>query len=265
MSLLGLPILWGGFTKFPLERGRSWISQHPATGRTHDAPLSQGDAATERTGAKARPDNRHLDDAMDRYARGNDAAFGEIYDGLAHRLYGYLVRQCRNAGLAEELVQQTFLQMHRARGQFVRGAPVLPWAFSISRRLLVDQIRKSRREVLSATPEEPSPDSTQSNEPSAEALLHASEIAERVQAVLVTLPDTQREAFELLKIEELSVAEAADIVGATSAAVKLRAHRAYEAIRAALGDLAPAFEEKRAEKRAEKREAGREKRGEEDT
>ena len=244
MSLLGLPILWGGFTKIPLERGRSWISQHPA-------PSSQGPATTERTAAKARVDNRHLDDAMDRYARGNDAAFGEVYDGIAHRLYGYLVRQCRNAGLAEELVQQTFLQMHRARGQFVRGAPVLPWAFSISRRLLVDQIRKSRREVLSAMPEEPSPDSTQSNDPSAEALLHASEIAARVKAVLVTLPDTQREAFELLKIEELSVAEAAEIVGATSAAVKLRAHRAYEAIREALGDLAPDFQERREDKRSE--------------
>lgn len=192
--------------------------------------------------ARSREDNRAVDAAMDRYAQGDDRAFGEVYDGLAPRLYGYLVRQSRNQGLAEELVQQTFLQMHRARGQFVKGAPVLPWAFAIARRLFVDQIRKNRREILAATPEEPSPDSTQSQDPSAEALLQASETAARVRAVLATIPETQRVAFELLKIEELSVAEAAEVVGATSAAVKLRAHRAYEAIRAALGDLAPSFE-----------------------
>ncbi len=74
--------------------------------------------------------------AMDRYAQGDDAAFSELYDALAPRLYGYLLRQTRNNARAEDLTQQTFLQMHCARGRFVRGADVVPWAFAIARRLL---------------------------------------------------------------------------------------------------------------------------------
>src|SRR5258708_12316377 len=84
---------------------------------------------------------------MDRYANGDDGAFGDLYDLLAPRLYGYLVRQTRNTARAEDLVQQTFLQMHCARGRFVPGADVVPWAFAIARRLLIDGVRRSGREV----------------------------------------------------------------------------------------------------------------------
>jgi RNA polymerase sigma-70 factor, ECF subfamily len=228
MDILRLPAVFGGDTDSLLERGRSWfLLRVREPSRAVDSP-------------PVRADNHALDEAMDRYAGGADAAFSQVYDALAPRLYGYLVRQIRNPGVAEELVQQTFLHMHRARGQFVRGAPVLPWAFAIARRLLVDQVRRHKREVLSTTSDEGVADVAPSDDAAADDLLHASQMAERVQRVLVTLPETQRVAFELLKIEELSVAEAAQVVGTTSAAIKLRAHRAYEAIREALGDLSPA-------------------------
>ncbi len=228
MNILRLPAIWGGDTESPLERGRSWFLLR----------ARESGAAVERS--PARPDSHALDDAMDRYAAGADASFSEVYDALAPRLYGYLVRQIRNSGVAEELVQQTFLHMHRARGQFVRGAPVLPWAFAIARRLLVDQVRRHKRELLSTTSDDGVADVAPSDDAAADDLLHASQMADRVRDVLATLPETQRVAFELLKIEELSVAEAAQVVGTTSAAIKLRAHRAYEAIREALGDISPA-------------------------
>ncbi|MEO8799327.1 MAG: RNA polymerase sigma factor [Polyangiaceae bacterium] len=206
--------------------------------RAQSGPVAVGRSpSTSAAAPRPKSDNRALDAAMDRYARGDDAAFGELYDGLAPRIYGYLVRQCRNRGSAEELAQQTFMHMHRARGQFLHGASVLPWAFAIARRLFLDQIRKGRRELLT-TSEEDAGVLTIANDPSAESNFYAGQIATRVQAVLATLPESQRTAFELLKLEELSVAEAAEVVGATSAAVKLRAHRAYQALRAALGDIA---------------------------
>jgi RNA polymerase sigma-70 factor (ECF subfamily) len=62
--------------------------------------------------------------------------------------------------------------------------------------------------------------------------------------VLAKLPETQRVAFELLKQEGLSVAEAAQVLGTTPAAVKLRAHRAYEALRRALGDAMSSFDDR---------------------
>jgi RNA polymerase sigma-70 factor (ECF subfamily) len=173
------------------------------------------------------------DQAMERYAGGDDAAFGLVYDALAPRLYGYLLRQTRDRARAEDLLQQTLLHIHRGRDRFIPGAEVTPWAFAIARRLLVDSVRRGRREVLTATGET----DCRSASPGADDLLHASELTERVERALARLPASQRAAFELIKREGLSVAEAAAVLGTTVAAVKLRAHRAYEALRDALGDV----------------------------
>ncbi len=178
---------------------------------------------------------------MERYAAGDDAAFGVVYDALAPRLYGYLVRQTRDVARAEDLVQQTLLQMHRARASFIAGAEVTPWAFAIARRLLVDGLRRGRREVLDASGE---PDPGASPEARADDLVQAKQLARRLEQELAKLPPAQRAAFELVKNEGLSMAEAAQVLGTTVAAVKLRAHRAYEALRAALGDGAMAREGK---------------------
>lgn len=179
------------------------------------------------------------DAAMDRYAAGDDAAFAQVYDALAARLYGYLVRQTREVARAEDLLQQTMLQIHRARSSFIPGAEVTPWAFAIARRLLVDSVRRGRREALGAEGE---PDPGASPEPLADEWVAAKDLARRVESVLAKLPQSQRQAFELIKNEGLSVAEAAQVLGTTVAAVKLRAHRAYEALRGALGDAIGGFE-----------------------
>ena len=178
-------------------------------------------------------DTAALDAAMDRYARGDDAAFGEIYDGLASRLQGYLFRQTRDRAKAEDIVQQTMLQIHRARGRFIPGAEVTPWAFAIARRLLIDQHRRSGREVL-AKEDENVGDLLESLDAAADEVAIAKEVASRLGAELERLPENQRTAFELIKQDGLSVAEAAQVLGTTVAAVKLRAHRAYEALRAVL-------------------------------
>src|SRR5215470_9959828 len=88
------------------------------------------------------------DAAMERYADGDAAAFAIVYDALAPRLLGLLRRQAPQ--YAEDLVQQTFFQMHLARGTFVRGAQVRPWAFAIARRLLIDRIRRRKHESAAA-------------------------------------------------------------------------------------------------------------------
>lgn len=174
------------------------------------------------------------DFAMERYAGGDTAAFGQLYDALSPRLYGYLLRQTRDRARAEDLLQQTMLQIHRARDRFIAGAEVMPWAFAIARRLLVDDIRRNRRVILS---DDGDPDPGVSTHDRADDMVHAGELAVRVQRILEQLPHSQRAAFELIKQEGLSMAEAAQVLGTTVAAVKLRAHRAYEALRAALGDI----------------------------
>jgi RNA polymerase sigma-70 factor (ECF subfamily) len=170
---------------------------------------------------------------MEQYAAGDGTAFVRVYDALAPRLFGYLLRQTRDRARAEDLLQQTMLHIHRARDRFIAGAEVMPWAFAIARRLLVDDVRRNRRIVLSDDGE---PDPGVSDAPTADDLLRAGELAVRVQVILARLPHSQRTAFELIKQEGLTVAEAAQVLGTTVAAVKLRAHRAYEALRTSLGE-----------------------------
>ena len=214
----------------PDTRARS-LAPH---GKTFAVP---GDAERGPRGAgPRREDNSALDAAMDRYARGDDAAFAEVYDRLAPRLYGFLLRQTRDHAKAEDVVQQTLLQMHRARGRFEPGAEVIPWAFAIARRHLIDTHRRGGREVLASSDDAAVADVLVAVDAAADDVAIAKEVAAHIAAALATLPENQRVAFELIKQEGLSVAEAAQTLGTTVAAVKLRAHRAYEALRAALLD-----------------------------
>jgi RNA polymerase sigma-70 factor (ECF subfamily) len=180
------------------------------------------------------PQRTEADGAMERYSGGDAAAFALVYDALAPRLYGYLLRQTRDRARAEDLLQQTMLHIHRARTSFIAGAEVTPWAFAIARRLLVDSVRRGKREILADDGEL---DGGTDKGPTGEEMVQARELARRVEGVLAKLPQSQRAAFELIKNEGLSVAEAAQVLGTTVAAVKLRAHRAYEALRGALGDV----------------------------
>jgi RNA polymerase sigma-70 factor (ECF subfamily) len=172
---------------------------------------------------------------MDRYAAGEDAAFGDVYDAVAPRVYAFVRRRVPDQARAEDIVQQTLLHMHRARGTFIRGSAVLPWALAIARRLLVDDARRNRRDVLFGAGD--TDDTLASQETSADGVVEAAELARRLQAELVRLPASQRSAFELLRFDGLSQTEAAEVLGATVSAVKLRAHRAYVALRATLGEF----------------------------
>jgi RNA polymerase sigma-70 factor (ECF subfamily) len=180
------------------------------------------------------------DAAMERYAAGDDAAFETLYDSLAGRLYGYIRRHVPDRHGCDDLLQETFLRMHRARGTFVTGAPVLPWAFAIARRLVLDQAGRARRSPRVADDVEPGPASAVGDTDRPELVLQARQLAQRMAGALALLPESQRTAFELLKQDGLTLAEAAAVLGTTATAVKLRAHRAYESLRAVLGDDVPA-------------------------
>jgi len=186
-------------------------------------------------------DSPHLDGAdaaMERYARGDEAAFGELYDAIAPRLLGFLRRATRDAFVAEDLMQLTLLHMHRARGSFIPGAPVLPWAFAIARRLLSDHARRRRVEQRLFS-EALADDDRIAYEPAAptaaaDDVLHARRLEVRLQQRIDALPELQRTAYRLLRQDGLSLTSAAEALGTSVTAVKLRAHRAYVALRAAL-------------------------------
>jgi RNA polymerase sigma-70 factor (ECF subfamily) len=175
---------------------------------------------------------------MERYSNGDDAAFGELYDAIAPRLLGFLRKATRDASATEDLMQQTLLLMHRARGSFIPGAPVMPWAFAIARRLVIDGVRR-RRVERSVFTRAWADDGRINYEPAAETatagdVLDARRLERRVRQRLETLPETQRTAYRLVKQEGLSLKKAAEVLGTSVTAVKLRTHRAYLALRGVL-------------------------------
>jgi RNA polymerase sigma-70 factor, ECF subfamily len=172
--------------------------------------------------------------AMARYADGDTRAFVEVYDELAPSLYHYLQRLARNDATAEDLLQQTFLRMHDARGRFAPGAAVEPWAFSIARRLFIDWYRQCRTVVVIGLLDD---DTLPTTEPDAEAILHGYELAQRLERTLNLLPKQHREVFLLVREHGLSLSQAAEVLGITQLAVKMRAHRAYEGLRAAFDEV----------------------------
>jgi RNA polymerase sigma-70 factor, ECF subfamily len=171
------------------------------------------------------------DVAMERYAAGDEAAFAAVYDAVAPRILGYLLRRTSDWGDAEDLLQQTMLHIHRSRGAFIAGAEVTPWAFAIARHLLSDRMRRREpglRVDIRALERRPS------EAPPADEVLQARELALRIERAMDVLPRSQRRILTLVKEDGLSFAEAAEVLGTTVGAAKASTSRAYRAIRTEL-------------------------------
>jgi RNA polymerase sigma-70 factor, ECF subfamily len=178
---------------------------------------------------------------MARYCDGDREAFRALYDRVAPRLFGYLRRMSGDRALAEDLLQQTMLKIHRARHAYVRGADPLPWAYAIARRVFLDEMRRRarvrKREASTATPgAEPIATISGRAVEAAGADDHAPSagLVAAALSALQALPPAQREAVVLTKLQGKSVAEAAALAGTTPGALKVRVHRGYAALRRAL-------------------------------
>jgi RNA polymerase sigma-70 factor (ECF subfamily) len=175
------------------------------------------------------------DEVMRRYAEGDEAAFDELYTALSSRLYSFCVRLAGRNGDAEDLFQDAFLKLHRSRATYVSGASALHWAFAIVRSTHLDRLRRRTRrpEKLVASTDDVL-EAIFQNAGSPESDLHAGTLARIVEQELQRMSEKNRSAYILLKIEGLSAVEAAAVLGTTVDAVKQRASRAYEALRAGL-------------------------------
>ncbi|HEU4576747.1 MAG TPA: RNA polymerase sigma factor [Polyangiaceae bacterium] len=186
--------------------------------------------------ARAEEPLERIDLAMSRYADGDESAFADLFSALAPKLRAFLLRLAGSRELAEDLLQETFLRIHHARASFARGRRVTPWAYAIARNCYVSQSRSAQTRLARASGDleielPASPDTD------AEQTALARQSAAVVQRTLAGMTEARREAFILLRYEGLSVAAAAQIVGVSESALKVRAFHAYELIRAALGAM----------------------------
>ncbi len=167
---------------------------------------------------------RAANEAMDAYARGEPGAFKTLYGLISKELWAFIFARTCHRATAEDLMQQTLLQMHRARGRFRPGANVHPWMFTIAWRLIIDRSRGRRPQVdvrgLGLVDPGPSPHERAS----------ASEMCERLKAAIGRLPERQRSALELTRGAGLSQREAAEALGTTPSAIKSLVHRAVSVL-----------------------------------
>jgi RNA polymerase sigma-70 factor (ECF subfamily) len=170
-----------------------------------------------------------LEELMVRYQGGDAAAVAELIQRLSPALHRYFLAQFVSRRYADDLLQETWLRIHQIRHTYRPGQPVLPWLYAISRHIRVDQYRKTRRVEdrelqVDALPEVTAP-----------ALGRAAQGPD-LEAILGSLPESQREVLSLLKVSGMSLEEVARATSSSVGSVKQKAHRAYEKLRRLLQD-----------------------------
>ncbi len=128
----------------------------------------------------------------------------------------------------DDLVQETLLRIHRARHTYRPGEPLLPWVYAIARHTRVDHFRKTRRHQSREEQVDLSELQTHAAPPPPNRSLPDFE------SLMGYLPDSQREVLTMLKVLGMTVDEVARATSSTGGAVKQKAHRAYEKLRAVL-------------------------------
>lgn len=173
------------------------------------------------------PPERELCELMQGYLDGRMDAFDGLYAALAGRIRGYLLSLCRDAALADDLLQETFMQTHRSRRTYQPGRPVTPWIFAIARHVYLMNRRSAGRrlrfeETLAA-------DARAGDVPHDE--LRALVDADQVRRAMRGVPADQRDALTLHHIEGWSFVEIAGRLGIRVNAAKTRAFRGMKKLR----------------------------------
>lgn len=173
---------------------------------------------------------------MEAYVAGDAEAFQRLFRSLAPSVHAFFARTLGRGAVAEDLLQTTFLKLHRARRSWRRGERLRPWVFTIAARVRADWLRRAGREEEELGDEgEPGEHAVAEGGPADAAV--ARERSERVRAALDGLPGPQRVVVQLHRFEELGFAEIGAVLGISEGAAKLRAFRAYAALRERLADL----------------------------
>jgi len=164
---------------------------------------------------------------------GDAAAYDKLLAELLPRLRQYIRRRVFDVNAQEDVVQNVFLSLHRARHTYRAERPFSPWLYAVARNAVIDYTRSRGRRLG----RELSLEADAGVEPvAAPADPHADDLAPELIEALQALPDNQREAVTLIHLEGLSVAEASERAGVSKSALKVRAHRGYRALHALLED-----------------------------
>jgi RNA polymerase sigma-70 factor (ECF subfamily) len=192
------------------------------------------------------------EDLLLRFCRGKTDAFGLLLRRYERELYGYLRRYLGDASLAEDVFQNTFLQLYLKSGQYEAGRPVRPWLYTIATHQAIDALRRnSRHQAVSLEQgREESPEGEfhsllellESRGPSPLDQASAEERRLRVRESVEKLPDFLRQVLLLAYYQGLKYREIAEILGIPVGTVKSRLHAALVKLQETWAESPSCFE-----------------------
>lgn len=166
------------------------------------------------------------------YAGGDADAFQVLYQRHRNRLYGFLMRSLGQRDLADDVFQETWSRVIRARHSYRPEARFGTWLLQIAHNLLIDRHRRLRPDVPLDAVAEPVDDGNGEGRP--EAVLDRFERNRRLRQAIDALPAQQRQAILLRLDQELALDEIATITGVGRETVKSRLRYAMARLREAL-------------------------------
>jgi len=167
----------------------------------------------------------NLEMLMARYQGGDFAAATALVNLVSSQLHRFFMVQSASREDADDLLQETWLRVHKVRHTYRPGQPVLAWFYGIARHIRIDHYRKTvRTRAREQRLEETANVATASGDFGK---------AEGLEVLLATLPESQREVIEMLKISGMSLEEVARATSASVGSVKQKVHRAYKKLREA--------------------------------
>lgn len=172
------------------------------------------------------------------YRDGNADAFDQLYRRHKGALYRYLLRQCRDAATAEELFQDIWLNVVRARSGYVVTARFSTYLYRLAHNRLIDHYRRRTPAALVSfdDDDESAPEVPAGREAEPHVAYEAKAQAARVLQVLEALPAAQREAFVLQHEAGLTLEEIAEATGVRRETAKSRLRYAMAKLREGLSE-----------------------------
>jgi len=177
---------------------------------------------------------------------GDEASFELLLHRYRTPLVNFLYRMVRNREQAEDLAQEVFLRVYRAREDYVPSAKFTTWLFRIATNLALNSVRDTRYRKLEVSIDAPISEAEDGDErtldipekhPNIEQHLVEDARRKMIRHAIDKLPEKQRAAVLLHKYEELDYAEIAKILNCSESALKSLLFRAYEALRVELAPL----------------------------
>jgi RNA polymerase sigma-70 factor (ECF subfamily) len=203
---------------------RLWFAE-----RAHYNPAARTRPASRSPVPQQNETEQRLRPLMIRGLEGDSAAHRELLGVLGRYLRGYFARRIgTTTAELEDLVQETLLAVHLKRDSYDRSLPFTPWAYALARYKLIDHFRRRHRSIHIPLEE-------------AEALFAADNPEEGalrtdLDRLLQRLPDRQRSLVEDVKLQGLSVEEAARKRGVTAVSARVMLHRTLKWLNQALRD-----------------------------